>query len=143
VKLDWAILSSAAEARDGLASILLGGWDTAYRPTFPTPFLGAVTVRLLFHRSEVSEQGTPHRFELLFWNEDGKPFAPSISFVTPVKLMPEVPVGWDVPWVIAANLSNLAVPQAGDYSIEVLVDGEHLKSLRFRFIHSAAPTPAP
>ncbi len=140
MKLDWAILSNAAEAKDGLASILSAGWDTAYRSAFPAPFLGALTVRILFHRSEVSEAGTPHRFELLFWDQDGSPFAPSISFVMAVKLAPGSPAGWDVPWVVAANLSNLAVPRAGHYSIEVLVDSEHLKSIHFRFMQ-VAPGP--
>jgi len=143
VRLDWAILSNASEAKDGLASILSAGWDTAYRPGFPAPFLGAVTIRVLFHRSEAAETGTPHRFEMLFWTADGQPFAPAISFTMQVKSPPSAPTGWDVPAVVAANLSTLAVPKAGEYSIEILVDGEHLKSLHFRFMEggpSAPPT---
>jgi uncharacterized protein DUF6941 len=140
VKLDWAILSNSSEAKDGLASILSAGWDTAYRPSFPAPFLGAVTVRVLFHRSEAAlESGTPHRFEMLFWTADGQSFAPGISFTMHVKSAPSSPTGWDVPAVFAANLSTLAVPKAGEYSIEILVDGEHLKSLHFRFMEGGPP----
>jgi len=137
MKLDWAILSNSAEIQANLSYVLGGGWDTGWRPIFPTPFLGALTLRLLVHPAEVSQ---PHKIELYFWNEDGKAFAPPLTITLgPSVVPPEHPRGWDLPAMLAIGLQNLQIPDQGRYSIELLVDGQHTKSIPFRFVSGGPP----
>jgi hypothetical protein len=141
MRLDWAILSNSGEIQGNLAYVLGGGWDTAWRPIFPAPFFGALNLRLLVHPSEVSE---PHRIQLQFWNQDGKPFAPQLDLnVGPGQIPPEHEVGWDVPAMLAIGLQGLTVPAPGRYSIEILIDGQHVRSMPFKFVLGGPPGSAP
>ncbi len=125
MRLDWAILSTAAEAREGLASMLSGGWDTSFRPEFPAPFIGAVTVRALFNRTEA---GRSHPCEMHFLDEDGKPFAPTFRFELRVDVSPSLPQGWDIPALASITLNGMIIPKPGLYSVEILMGGNHVKS---------------
>ena len=137
MRLDWAHLSNSAEVRDGLVYVLGGGWDTGYRPAFPAPFLGALTLSVLVHPSEAARA---HEVELLFWNEDGKPFAPPANLtIQPVPVPEQHPTGWDMPALIAIGLQNLPIAAPGRYSIEILIDGQHQRSIRFRFVQGQPP----
>jgi hypothetical protein len=141
MKLDWAILSNSGEIQANLAYVMGGGWDTAWRPAFPAPFFGALNLRLLVHPSEISH---PHRIELQFWNEDGKPFAPQLQLtVGPGEMPPEHEVGWDVPAMLAIALHGLMVPKPGRYSIEILIDGAHARSMPFKFVQGGPPGAPP
>jgi hypothetical protein len=141
MKLDWAILSNSAEVQGGLSYVLGGGWDTGFRPTFPAPFLGAITLRVLVHPTEIE---VPHNLELQFWNEDGRPFAPPVSLTLHPGAVPDQhPVGWDVPATVAIGLQNLPIPAAGRYSIEILIDGQHHRSISFRMQQGQQPAAPP
>src|SRR5690242_3084317 len=62
MRLDWALLANAAEAPpNGLVYILGAGFDTLIRDTFPTPFGGAIVLRLLTTRLETER---PHKVEV-------------------------------------------------------------------------------
>lgn len=141
MKLDWAHLSNSAEVRDGLVYVLGGGWDTGWRPSFPAPFLGALTLSVRVHPSEISKA---HQVELLFWDADGKPFAPPATLsLEPGTIPDKHPTGWDIPANIAIGLQNLPIPSPGFYSIEILIDGQHQRSVRFRFVQGMPPAPQP
>jgi hypothetical protein len=138
VRLDWAILSNSGEIQANLAYILGGGWDTAWRPAFPAPFLGALNLRIMVHPTEVT---SPHQLQLQFWNEDGQPFAPHLDLtIGPGVVPPGHPVGWDLPALLAIGLPGLLVPQPGRYSVEILIDGQHMKSVPFRFVLGGPPS---
>jgi hypothetical protein len=141
MKLDWAILSNSGEIKENLSYVLGGGWDTAWRPTFPAPFLGALNLRLLVHPSEIGNQ---HRLQLQFWNQDGKPFAPQLDVtIGPGELPSEREIGWDMPAMLAIGLYGLTVPEPGRYSIEILIDGQHVRSMPFKFVQGGSPAKAP
>ena len=141
MRLDWAILSNFAEVQANLSYVLGGGWETAWRPSFPAPFGGALSLRLLAHPSEVT---TRHHVELLFWNEDGRPFAPSVSLdFGPGGIPTGHPTGWDLASVVAINLQSLLIPDAGRYSIEILIDGQHVKSIPFLCMVGSGPSAIP
>jgi hypothetical protein len=140
VKLDWAILSNAGEIRENLAYVLGGGWDTAWRPSFPAPFLGTLNLRLLLHRTEVAQR---HTIQLEFQDQDGRPFAQRLDLnVGPGQVPQGYEVGWDIPAMVAINL-GLTVPKAGRYSIEILVDGQHAKTMAFKFLQGGPPGAPP
>ncbi len=137
MKLDFAVLSNASEVQANLLYLMGGGWDTGYRPMFPAPFQGALTIRLLAHPTELNR---PHQLELRFLTEDGAEFAPVLTLtITPGPPPPEFPKGWDVPLMMAIGLQNLAIPTAGHYSIEILIANQHLKSVQFRLIQGVPP----
>jgi hypothetical protein len=141
MKLDWAILSNFAEVQGNLSYVLGGGWDTAYRPDFPAVFGGALTLRLLSHPSEVT---TPHQVVLQFWTEDGKPFAPPLNLtIGPGAVPPDHPIGWDLPALIAINLQGLPIPRPGRYSVEILIESQHVKSIPFRCLRGRPPGSPP
>jgi hypothetical protein len=135
LKLDFAVLSNASEVNGNLLYLTGGGWDTGWRQAFPAPFQGALTIRLLWHPTEVA---SPRRLELRFLSEDGAEFAPTFTLtMAAVQLPPDYPKGWDVPVMFAIGLQGLPIPAPGHYSIEVLVDNQHLKSVQFRMIKGA------
>jgi hypothetical protein len=137
MRLDWAILSNSSEIQGGLSYVLGAGWDTGWRPAFPAPFLGALTLRVMVHRTEAAER---HRLVVRFWDEDGAEFAAPLE----VELGPgEVPEGhpaaWEIPAQLAIALHGLPIPSPGHYSFEISVDGHHLKSVPFRFVQGQPP----
>ncbi len=139
MKLDFAVLSNASEVNGNLLYLQGGGWDTGWRPFFPAPFQGALTIRLLWHPTELSSS---HQLELRFLSEDGAEFAPTFRLTMQgAKLAADFPKGWDVPLMFAIGLQNLPIPAPGHYSIEVLVDNQHLKSVQFRMMKGGAPVP--
>lgn len=141
MKLDWAILSNSAEIQNNLSYVLGGGWDTSWRLAYPSPFLGALTVRLLQHRVEAAR---PHKLEVHALNEDGQPFAPPVTItLAPGLIPPDFPQGWDIPTLVAIDLRGLMIPKAGRYSFEVLIDDSHAKSIPFRFILGGPPGARP
>jgi hypothetical protein len=139
LRLDWAILSNAAEIQAGLAYVLGGGWDTGWRAEFPAPFLGAMTVRLLVHPTEVNR---PHQLELRFWTADGADFAAPLRIdLGPGQVPAERPAGQELPALLAIGLQGLTVPAPGHYSIEILVDDRHLQSIPFQMMQGPPPPP--
>ncbi|HXC75508.1 MAG TPA: hypothetical protein VNU19_00500 [Candidatus Acidoferrum sp.] len=137
MKLDWALLSNAAEGRAGLVYLLGGGWDTTWRDTFPAPFIGAVAFRVL---ASPSEAELDHTARLRVLDTDGAPIAPEVRF--PVNLSkPSVAYveGWDISGLVTVNLTGLIVHMPGMYRIEVAVDDKVLTELRFRFLEGPAP----
>jgi len=137
MRLDWAILSNSSEIQAGLSYVLGGGWDTSWRPSFPTTFIGALTLRVMVHRTEVAAQ---HRLEVRFWDEDGADFAPPLQVDLGPGTVPEGhPPNWEVPAQLSVGLHGLPIPAAGRYSFEVSVDGQHLKSVPFRFVEGQPP----
>ncbi len=128
MKLDWAMLCSSAEGREGLAYILGGGWDTTGRSEFPAPFVGAVALRVLFDPTEVGE----HHLVLTARDETGRPLAEPVAVPFRVESPPNLPEGWSAASLICATLHGLPLPAAGLYAIEIEVDGLHMKTLPFR-----------
>lgn len=140
MKLDWAILSNAAEVQGGLAYVLGGGWDTGVRQQFPAPLMGVLCIRLLMHRSEAER---PHQVEVRVWSADGRDIVPPVTIgMSPSgDPPPDHPAGWDIGALMTIGMQGLPIPAAGHYSIEILVDDNHLRSLPFRM--NQAPPAAP
>lgn len=134
MKLDWAILSNAADGRDGVVSILAAGWDTAWRPAFPTPFIGALTIRALFHPTE---SGRVWTFRIEFHDEDGNVLQEALTLPVDVKRNADLPIGWDVSAIASVSIMGLPIPKPGVYSIEILCEGNHLRTIPFRFVEGA------
>jgi hypothetical protein len=132
MRLDWALLASAAEGPpNGLVYILGAGIDTLWREQYPAPFGGAMVLRLLTTRLE-SER--PHKVEVHCSDEDGAAvLAQPIVLTIPARPVPaEHPHGWDLAAHIVINLSGIAIAQPGFYNFEILVDDQQVRTLPFR-----------
>jgi hypothetical protein len=128
MKLDWALLANYAEVRDGLAFVTGGGIDTVETPQLPAVLNATILVRLLLHRTETNKQ---HSLELEITDEDGSTIAKVQAGVT-VALNTDLPVGWDVPSMVALNVHGLQLAKEGRYAIEISADNVHLRTLNLR-----------
>lgn len=139
MQLDWAMMAEAVQVRDGLAYILGGGFDTVVAGQLPAILHGAVAVRLLLHRTEANRE---HAVEARILDEDGAElFRQHGHFQS--RIPDGLPMGWDIPLVATFAIPHLELPKAARYSIEILGDGSHLKSLNLRvqLLTSAAASP--
>lgn len=137
MRLDWALLANAAEGPpNGLVYILGAGIDTLWRDQFPAPFGGAMVLRLLSSRIEAQRA---HKVEVHCADEDGKPVLPQpLVLNLPARAVPsEHPQGWDLASNIVINLAGVAIPKAGMYRFEILIDDQQVRSLPFRAVQPA------
>jgi hypothetical protein len=135
MRLDWAMIAEAVQVREGLAFVLAGGIDTVNAAQLPATLTASVLVRLLVHRTESDRQ---HVVEVRVLDQDGVQLAGMHGHFQP-RVPDDLPIGWDVPMLIAFPIHGLALPAASNYGVEILGDGSHLKSLNFRVrLH---PTP--
>lgn len=137
MQLDWAMIAEAVQVRDGLAYVLGGGFDTVISGQLPASLQGAVVVRLLLHRTEADRQ---HAVEVRVLDEDGEELLRLHGHFQP-RVPDDLPLGWDIPLLVTFSIGNLSLPQEARYSLEILGDGTHLKSLNLR-VKLLAPTPA-
>jgi hypothetical protein len=128
MQLDWAMMAEAVQVRDGLAFVLGGGFDTVATPQLPATLRGAVAIRVLFHRTEVERE---HAIEVRVLDEDGAELLRLHSHFKP-GIPDDLPLGWDVPLLVTFAIPQLGLPRAGSYSVEILGNGSHLKSLNLR-----------
>lgn len=139
MKLDWAILSNAAETNNGLTYMLGAGWDVANRPQYPAPFMGTLTIRLLMTKQETLHA---HKVQVELVDEDGHSVMPPLAIETPAGLPvpPGLAPGQPINQIFNFNFGNVMIPKAGTYTLEVMVDGASVKSLPCVF-KQAQPQP--
>jgi uncharacterized protein DUF6941 len=137
MQLEWAMIAEAVQIRDGLAYVLGGGIDTVTAAELPATLNASVLIRLHLHRTEADR---PHLIEARILDEDGGQLAQLHGHAQP-RLPDDLPVGWELPVMLNFAIHNLTLPRASRYSIEILGDGIHLKSLNFR-VRVAAARPA-
>ena len=127
-KLDFAFLADAAEAEPGRKFYVLGGGvDSIGAQTFPVvhPHL-ALLIRVLVHPTET---GRAHDLEIRLIDSDGGELAKMEGNFT---ANPGGPPGRELPINISLGMSNIRFEKPGDFSIELLVDNQHVKSLPLR-----------
>jgi hypothetical protein len=127
-KLDFAFLADAAEAEPGRKFYVLGGGvDSIGAQSFPVvhPHL-ALLIRVLVHPTET---GRAHDLEIRLIDSDGGELAKMEGNFT---ANPGGPPGRELPINISLGMSNIRFEKAGDFSIELLVDSQHVKSLPLR-----------
>jgi hypothetical protein len=133
-KLEFAFLADAAEAEPGRKFYVLGGGiDSIGAQAFPVvhPHL-ALLIRVLVHPTE-SERA--HVLEIRLINEDGGELARMEGNFQ----AGGGPPGRELPMNISLALSNIGFEKPGDYSIEMLLDNQHVKSLPLRLYQVEQP----
>ena len=133
-KLEFAFLADAAEAEPGKKFYILGGGvDSIGAQAFPVvhPHL-ALLIRVLVHPME-SERA--HTLEIRLIDDDGHELARMEGNFQAAG----GPPGRELPMNISLALSNIRFERQGDYSIELLLDGQHVKSLPLRLYQVEQP----
>lgn len=127
-KLDFAFLADAAEAQPGRKFYVLGGGiDAIGANTFPVthPHMSLV-IRLLVHPTEIDRD---HTLEIRLIDSDGGELARVDGQFNAHG--PGQP-GREIALPLVMNLVNTRFERADDYSLEILIDNQHAKSLPLR-----------
>lgn len=126
--LDFAFIADAAEAEPGRKFYVLGGGiDVIHGPATPLvhPQM-ALLMRFLVHPAEL---GRAHKLEVRLIDADGAELA---------RLEGELEAGGGmasgraVAVNVVINMANTRFEHAGDYSVEILMNNQHQKSLALR-----------
>jgi hypothetical protein len=130
VELEYALLADAAQVSDGKTFILGGGVTILWRQQFPAPLGVVLVAQLTYHRSEAESD---HTLRIQVIDADGNSVLPEIQGEMHVGgpaqgMPPNVPLG--VPVLIPFPPMPV-LQHAGAYSVEIILDGRHLKSLSF------------
>lgn len=129
MKLDWGMLANHAEVVNNLAYVHGGGIDTVNVPSLPGPFTGAILLRFLLHRTEMSQ---PHKIEIRIQMADGQEVVKLDATIMPQpNAALALGVGVFSPTYLALNIAGLQLPKEGSYSVEILADGVHVQTLPF------------
>lgn len=125
-----ALVCDAVTVREGLLHILGGGVGALWRDSYPTPLNVDLALLLTLHPSEAAED---HQLRIILQDTDGKPIAQldATFVVNPSTPSPTqiVPAGQMVLVPLAVPMKVITIPAPGLYSIEVLVDKQHRRSL--------------
>lgn len=124
-----ALLCDAATVRENLLHILGGGLGQLWRDAYPAPLGVDFALLLTLHPSEATDE---HELRILIQDTDGKQIARvDAMFSVGTQVMP-IPAGEMVRAPIAIQLRTVPIPAPGLYSIELLVDKQHRRSLPFQ-----------
>jgi hypothetical protein len=129
VRIDTALLCDEAFERNGLLYILGGGVTVVTRPGYPAPMGLTIALRILVHPTEISNA---HALEILIQDADGQQITKvNVKFDAPEQA-PELPVGEEPAMVLPWSFpGNPMLPHPGRYSLEILIDGVHQRSIGF------------
>lgn len=135
--LDFAFLADAAEAEPGRKIYVLGGgFDSIGAQSFPVqhPHM-ALVMRLLVHPFEADRE---HALEIRLIDSDGGELSRIEGKFT---AHAGGNAGREIPMPLVFNFTNTRFERAGDYSIEVLINNQHMKSLPLRLHEVGGPPP--
>lgn len=105
-----------------------------WRQQYPAPLGIALVFQLTYHRTEAD---TDHEFKVQVIDQDGHPVLPEIQGNLHVGGPdPGVPANVPLAAPVTFPLPPVSVLQRpGSYSVEILLDGRHVKSLPFAVAH--------
>jgi hypothetical protein len=126
--LDFAFLSDAAEAEPGRKFYVLGGGiDQIAGPAFPLfhPHM-SLLMRFLVHPTELDRK---HRLDVRLVDADGRELA---KIEGDIEASGSGAPGREAAVNMVINMANTRFENPGDYSVEVLMNNQHMKSLPLR-----------
>lgn len=136
MKVDCALLCDAVTVREGLLHVLGGGITRLMKETYPAPLGAGLALRILVHPTEANRE---HRVEARLQNEDGSEVERvEFTFATTGEASQDNPTqafgllpGEELGIAVAVPLQYIKLQKAGGYSLEILIDGQHKKSIPF------------
>lgn len=135
--VDFAFLADSAEAEPGRKFYVLGGGiDSINARTFPAvhPHMSLV-LRVLVHPMEAEDE---HQIEIRLIDSDGGELA-RINGNLSARGTPQT--GRDIAMNMVINMVNTRFERPGDYSLEIMIDGDHQRSVPLRLNELSGPPP--
>lgn len=134
MQLAAAFLCDFAEVREGLLFALGGGITRLWRDAFPASMEASLALLLELHQTEGATQ---HQLQVLVQGEDGQ----RVGEVKAAFQMgaAEVDVGENLLLPITLDLRPARLPASGSYTVEIVIDGTHQRTIQFK----ALPRPEP
>lgn len=125
MQIEYAFLADAAQvSSDGKLFVLGGGIDRIFATSFPaTHPLMTLVIKLQLHPSECERE---HGLQVELWDSDGQPIGPRVSGNFSANRQERGRLSY-VQTVL--NLHNVQFSVGGDYAFQVVVDGQHLKTV--------------
>lgn len=137
MRVDWAIPCQAAQVENGLMTIIGAQIDTLYAGGFPAKLTTWIAIRLAFPDAELGER---HTVALRLIGPQLEALGEVSRTLKFDGANPDKAPGWEGSHLMASAIQFDAV-QPGAYTIEVMLDGRHQKTLPFS-VRLAADAPA-
>jgi hypothetical protein len=138
MELDYAMLADAAQVAEGKTYILGGGVSILFRSQLPAALGVTLVLQLTYERTEANSD---HQLRIVVMDADGHPILPEITGEMHLGPAPEgLPRG--VPLIAALTVGFPPLPviqRNGEYAVDILLDGRHLKRLPFAVAQPPAP----
>jgi hypothetical protein len=128
-ELDYAFLCDYVRSEGGVAHVIGAGIDTVFVPQVPSVANLGLLARITFTRTET---GRPHRIEAILADTDGQRIAHLEAITTP-QWTEGLPTGWRQGSFMALNF-GVPLPRYGLYSLDILINDSHKKSIDLRVI---------
>jgi hypothetical protein len=138
MRLSYAFLADAADVHGGKVYVLGGGITVLWRPQYPAPIGVTVVASFAYNAAETDKQRVL-RMEIN--DADGKPVAPPMEATFQFPPRAEgAPTTVPLEAVFAIRIADAPIiPEPGLYAVELLVGGDHVRSLPFAVATPAAP----
>jgi uncharacterized protein DUF6941 len=122
-----AFLCDFAEVRERLLFALGGGITRLWRDAFPASMEASLALLLELHQTEGATQ---HQLQVLVQGEDGQ----RVGEVKAAFQMgtSDVDVGENLLIPIALDLRPARLPVPGSYTVEIVIDGTHQRTIQFK-----------
>lgn len=135
-ELDFMVTADYVRAEGGMLHMIAAGVDAMLVPGVPAVRPVGVGLRILVDVAEAQQQ---HHIELIYQDEDGQRLLQVSGGFGPVGAdQPLPPAGRPYGVPVAFNLP-LPVPRLGDYSLDLLIDGELKKSITLTAVQVEDP----
>lgn len=122
-----AFLCDAATVREGLLHILGGGITRLWREQFPAQIAATLAVMIVLHPTEAESE---HKMVIRVASEDGQDIATMEGSFRAQRGDLSKP-GELIASPLVLNLHSVPLPRAGSYSVDILIDNQHQRSLQF------------
>lgn len=138
-ELDFMIIAEYVRAENGVLHMIAGGFDTIIARAVPAARNIGIGLSLKLPLGEVTKH---HTLRLIFHGTDSARITEIGADLPAHSEEPNVPPGRKVGVVTALNMS-LPLPAYGDYSLELLVDGNRKKEIPIHVVPPAETQPDP
>lgn len=129
MQLTTCLLCDFAQVREGLLFVASGGVTMLTRSEWPAPMGVHLALMLQMHPTEAPR---PHELQIIVQGEDGQRIAEAVGgFQVEPDQLGTYPAGSEISIPFVLPLTNVPLNQAGVYSLEVLIDGAHTRTMRF------------
>jgi hypothetical protein len=136
-ELDFMVVSDYVRAENGVLHMIAGGVDTITARSVPTSHSIGIGLSLKLPRRELAVH---HTLRIVFHGTDGTRIAEVGADLPVPSEMPSVSPARTVRVVTALNVS-LPLPVFGDYSLELLVNGNRKKEIPIYVVPSPETRP--